>query len=146
MIRPRLATSAEPVQIPLDRIPPLLQLPRLPLPSLPRHLGLPKHLRRLPTRGQFMPQPEVLKPFQHEQKTRPLPFCQAAEFRQIRPPTPACLANYRCAHGLHLVGSKSKVKPKMCSHEHFFSPSSGHPMIEFQFLMLFSVISSKACH
>jgi hypothetical protein len=47
-----------------------------------------------------MPQPEILKPLQKDQKTGPFLIRQATEFRQILPPAPANLEGRRRAHDL----------------------------------------------
>jgi hypothetical protein len=42
-----------------------------------------------------MPQPEVFKPFKHQQKSTPLRVGQSAELRQVFPPTPT---RFGCIH------------------------------------------------
>lgn len=72
MIRPRFGTRAQPVQIPLNRVRPLGQLPLLPLAIYPDHFRLPECFGRIATGRQLVAQPEILEPFQQHQKSRPL--------------------------------------------------------------------------
>ncbi len=113
MVRPRLHTGTQPIQIPLDRVRPLFKLPFLAWLALAHHFRPPKHLRLLPARPQFMPHPEIFKPLQNQQKTSPFLLRQPAKPGQIFPPAPACLARHRRIHGGKIVIKGHFVNPNL---------------------------------
>ena len=87
MIFPLQIAGLEPFQIPPDRFTPLLKLPGFALNSLTLHLIRPKGLRRVPVGRQTIPEPEILEPFEANQKARALTVVEAAKLRQISTPT-----------------------------------------------------------
>ena len=112
MVRSRLRAGTQPAQIPPNCLRPLFQLPRLPGATLPLDLQPPKRFCRFPSSLQVMPQTKILKPLQHQQKSRPLPVRKTSKFRQILSPAPPRLPRLHCIHIEPIRASSNTIQPK----------------------------------
>lgn len=86
-IDPLPRAGVEPGQVPGDGVFPLPELPGLPLPPLAGHLEAPDRPGRLATRREIVSEAEVPEPLPDEEESGPRPVGQAAECREILPPT-----------------------------------------------------------
>jgi hypothetical protein len=116
VIASRLRAGLQPLQMPDDRVPPLLELPFLPRPILPQNLAPPESPRRLPPRRKLAPQSEILEPFQNQQKPRPLPSRQAPKLRKILSPAPAAFC--RTHDETQKTGRHRSRQPEMFTRTH----------------------------
>lgn len=81
-----LRTSVQPVQIPLDGILPLLQLPGLPWPILRHHFFPPECLGRITSLFKAAAHPEIFEPLQNQHKHRSFSIGESTELRKISSP------------------------------------------------------------
>jgi len=72
-------TGTQPRQIPLDGVRPLIELPGFTLAVIPLYFRPPERLRGISAGFHLMAQPEILEPFQNEQKPRPLLLRESTE-------------------------------------------------------------------
>ena len=88
MIGARFGAGRKPVEIPADRIGPLLELPLFAGSILAAHILSPEDLGSCFISLEVISQAEILKPFQDEEKPGALRVGQASKLGEIFSPTP----------------------------------------------------------